>query len=136
MKRPTKALSIAVFDELNARLSRRQRNKTTPGWTYLPQVPEIKCADGLTMSVQASETHYCTPRDNTGPWTAVEVGFPSRRVRALMPYAETKSNPTGTVYAWVPIGIVAQVIAWHGGFAPTEMDRLVAEFTGKVTEDE
>ncbi len=34
--------------------------------------------NGGTISVQASETHYCTPRDNTGPWTEFETGHPIR----------------------------------------------------------
>ena len=41
------------------------------------QIPEIVCKDGTTLSVQASEFHYCTPRDNKGPYTHVEIGFPS-----------------------------------------------------------
>ena len=38
----------------------------------------VVCADGFRMSVQANETAYCDPRDNTGPYTEVEVGFPNR----------------------------------------------------------
>ena len=45
-------------------------------------VDRIVCADGHTLSVQASETHYCTPRDNRGPWTHVEVGYPTAQPEA------------------------------------------------------
>jgi len=41
--------------------------------------PRIYCHDGFNLSVQASEVTYATPRSNTGPYTAVEVGFPSHR---------------------------------------------------------
>ena len=34
----------------------------------------IRCHDGFQMSIQASRDHYCTPRDDTGPCSAVEVG--------------------------------------------------------------
>lgn len=137
MRQPTKALLARTLDELIVRLS-RPMSRTPSGWTYLPQVPLVVCLDGFTMSVQASETHYCSPRLNFGPWTAVEVGFPSQRVNMLEKYRErlAGNGPTNSVYPYVPIEIVAKVIAWHGGFAPTEMGRLVAEFTGKVTEDE
>lgn len=75
----------------------------------------IECADGLTLSVQASVTHYCTPRDSVGPWIAVEIGFPSRRVGEFMEYAENPDDATGTVYGYVPVEVVEAVIEKHGG---------------------
>jgi len=77
--------------------------------------PQIICADGLSMSVQASKYHYCTPRDDFGPYSKVEVGFPSERIEEFMPFAEDSDRPTDTVYALVPIEIVEQVIEAHGG---------------------
>lgn len=38
----------------------------------------LVCKDGTTLSVQASEYHYCHPRNNDGPWTAFETGTPLR----------------------------------------------------------
>ena len=73
------------------------------------------CASGLSFSMQVSEGHYCTPRNNTGPWTHVEIGFPTERVEEFMPYAEDPSNPTGTVYAWVPLEEVQKVIRKNRG---------------------
>ena len=76
----------------------------------------IKCADGFSMSVQASESHYCSPRvTGLGFYDSYEVGFPSERDGLLMPYAEKPERPTETVYGWVPASIVATVIAKHGG---------------------
>jgi hypothetical protein len=80
-------------------------------------LPRLTCKNGLTLSVQASYTHYCTPRQDRGPWTHVEVGFPSVKVEALMPYAEREDKPTDTVYGWVPIELVEQVIQENGGLA-------------------
>lgn len=47
---------------------------------------QITCQDGTTLSVQVSETHYCSPRDNFGPYYQVEVGFPmTAEGRAAIP---------------------------------------------------
>ena len=75
----------------------------------------IECADGFSMSVQASAEYRCTPRDDVGPYSAVEIGFPSERVEALMKWAEDPNYPTGTIYGWVPVEVVDAVIAAHGG---------------------
>lgn len=75
----------------------------------------IAFADGTTLSAQANEFTYCWPRDNTGPWTCVEVGMPSCSIAELMPFAEEPSDPTGTVYARVPVVLLAWVAASKGG---------------------
>ena len=77
--------------------------------------PRIQCADGFNLSVQARVMCYCEPRNDDGPWSAVEVGFPSEKEELLMEYAEVPSDPTGTVYGWVPVETIADVIAKHGG---------------------
>lgn len=85
---------------------------------HLKHVPVVKCADGLEMSVQASAFHYCTPRDSAGPWSKVEVGFPSKCVEQFMPFIDgSDEDPTDTVYGYVPLSTVAEVVAEHGGFA-------------------
>lgn len=77
--------------------------------------PSVRCADGFNMSVQASSGHYCSPRNDVGPWVTVEVGFPSQACADLMPYAENADAPCDTVYGWVPVEVVEKVIADHGG---------------------
>jgi hypothetical protein len=86
---------------------------------HLKHVPTVKCADGFKMSVQASAFHYCTPRDSEGPWSKVEVGFPSKRVEQFMTFIidDSQDDPTDTVYGYVPLSTVAEVVAEHGGFA-------------------
>lgn len=79
--------------------------------------PRLVCADGFNLSVQASETHYCKPRDNDGPYTHVEIGFPSDVEPEFMPYVEDAEQPLDTVYAQVPIEVVLAVINKHGGLA-------------------
>jgi hypothetical protein len=92
----------------------RQAEMTTVGHLFR-QVRPITCASGLTLSAQASVTHYCEPRDSVGPWTAVEIGFPSERVEEFMDYAENPETPTDSVYGWVPVEVVEAVVNSHGG---------------------
>ena len=73
----------------------------------------IVCKSGLVMSIQASEYHYCSPRNNKGPYSTVEIGYPSRFVADLIPFAEDKDNPT--VYGNVPVEVVESIIAANGG---------------------
>ena len=75
----------------------------------------VQCADGFHMSVQARATSYCSPRNNTGPYTQAEVGFPSAPEPLLLPFAEDPEKPTQTVYGYVPRNVIATVIAKHGG---------------------
>ena len=38
----------------------------------------ITCSDGVSLSVQASRSHYSSPRSLYGPYSKVEVGFPGK----------------------------------------------------------
>ncbi len=76
----------------------------------------ITCADGFSLSVQASYTHYCNPRqDGVFEYDAVEVGFPSAVEPLLLPYAERPETPTDTVYGGVPVELVNAIVNAHGG---------------------
>lgn len=89
-------------------------------WT----APRITCADGASLSVQASRTHYCTPRDSVGPWIEVEVGYPSvAPPETWREFCEDWEHPTDTVYGYVPIDLVRKFIADHGGEVIAERPR-------------
>lgn len=78
--------------------------------------PFLVCKDGTKLSVQASSFHYCTPRSNSGPYTEVEMGFPSvAPTGVLLTRAEDPEHPCDTVYPYVPIAEIEQFIADHGG---------------------
>lgn len=78
--------------------------------------PKIVCADGFTISVQASYFHYCEPRTNSGPWETVECGYPSAHPgEDFVEYAEDMDNPLDTVYGYVPVDVVQALIDFHGG---------------------
>lgn len=82
----------------------------------------IECADGFTMSVQASRFNYCEPRmDNAKAYAQVEVGFPNAYEPLLAPWIEDPYDPTGTVYGYVPSQVVLDVIAKHGGIVSGEL---------------
>jgi hypothetical protein len=90
----------------------------------------VRCADGYTLSVIAGEGCYCTPRPDRhggfghtpggypGPYTHVEVGFPSAQPEPWDRWREfcgSPDKPTGTVYAYVPVELVRELVAAHGG---------------------
>lgn len=83
--------------------------------SHFPLSKRITCADGFSLSVQATQAAYCYPRKNIGPWLEVEVGFPSAAPELIMEYAEEPKKPTKTVYGYVPIELVEELIAMHGG---------------------
>ena len=74
----------------------------------------ITCQSGLSLSVQANNYAYCEPRNDSGPYSHVEVGYPSRAIEALLPYAENPAVPTETVYPYVPVGIVEAILLENG----------------------
>ena len=87
---------------------------------------KVVCADGFTMSVQAHAGAYCLPRMTDAPvYREVEVGFPNAEEPMLMDWAEEKRRPTDTVYGWVPVNVVTNVIAKHGGMVSGEVPRGV-----------
>lgn len=93
---------------------RLQKHLDTPeihyriGRTYKVPAELVKCADGTTLSVQASEYLYCTPRANSGPYTHVEVWNVSAPVKEF-DYDEDEPS------AYVPIEKVVEFIDNHGG---------------------
>jgi len=86
-----------------------------------PHNPVITCKDGFTISVQARDGAYCTPRSDypDTPYTAVECGYPSSKptTKALLEYAELCGTDSycDTVYGYVPISVVQAELDAHGG---------------------
>ena len=77
----------------------------------------IICVDGFSMSVQASTTHYCSPKaDSAESYGAVEVGHPSQLEELLEPHK--------AIYPYTPAAVVLQVIAKHGGVADGQLPPL------------
>ena len=77
----------------------------------------IRCWDGLAFSAQVGEGRFCLPMNDCGPWTAVEIGFPSREVEEFKGFEDScdHDDPTG-VYSRVPVEVVESVVKKHGGW--------------------
>ena len=89
-----------------------------------PKNKRVICKDGFSFSVQAHEGGYCTPKeDNAESYTEVEIGFPDAEEYVLKPYCEDPTDPTGTVYGYVPIDLVRHLIDKHGGIEEGEVPK-------------
>ena len=87
------------------------------------RLPHIVCADGFSMSVQVGYSLYCTPKKVAKRYSAVEIGYPSEREPLIEKYVESiyeDPDYTDTVYPYVPVKIVNQVLKKHGGIDLTE----------------
>ena len=84
----------------------------------------VTMASGLTVSVQASDGHYCSPRLNQndlprcGEYSSVELGFPSEQ---LPPVFEKYRDGDDDVFAYVPAHLVLRLIAENGGVMSGEL---------------
>lgn len=76
--------------------------------------PRITCKDGVTLSVQVGKFLYCTPRTDYGPYSKVEVGFPSiRPPDSWEPYFEGEWQVPGLIGSLVRIWQDRSMV-WHG----------------------
>jgi|TARA_R110001583_G_scaffold16234_5_gene66148 hypothetical protein len=94
----------------------------------------VVCADGFSVSVQAADGSYCSPRNSVGPWESVECGFPTAKDPVLEAWAEDPRagicKDTGhvqTVYGWVPSQVILRVIESHGGMVSGELPEMVPD---------
>ena len=99
----------------------------------------VHCHDGYSVSIQAGKYKYSYPRDDHGPYIEVELGFPSSADPLLDGYAEnynaeTFNDPTDTVYPYVPVGIVRDLIIKHGGATSGEVPPGVLMFMAEGME--
>ena len=91
-------------------------NTRSFGFSYgkVCAVPKIKIADtDYELSIQASENHYCSPRENMQEvYDEVEIGFPNFifSENFINQYAEEPESPKDTVYGYVPMEELAQEI--------------------------
>jgi hypothetical protein len=92
---------------------------TSHGFGTKPIAHRITCKDGESLSVQASEGHYCKPRRNRGPYFCVEVGFPTvEPPETWKEYFDgdwDSQDRAASVYGYVPIDLVVDFINAHGG---------------------
>lgn len=85
---------------------------------HYAQIARVKCADGYSVSIQASSGHYCSPRltlSSVSDYESFELGFPTVGDSELIEYAENTEDLTDTVYGYVPREVIESVISKHGG---------------------
>lgn len=98
--------------------------------SLLPQMPRLYLVDGSSLSVQAGDGLYSTPRANTGPFTHVEVGYPSENPpETWRGYADDEEKPTNTIYSYIPLPLVLLYIGAHGGI---DVDKTFAGYEFKI----
>lgn len=107
------------MDQINEFLKNNYSGHVINGLYGPEEIPEvtkrIECNDGFSISVQANTFSYCIPRENKAwPYSKVELGFPSTIDDLIEDFSE-KPGSTKTVYPYVPIEIVNQLIEKHGG---------------------
>lgn len=105
------------MDRINEYLKETRRvDKLYDGSEYELNRPRLVCADGFSVSVQASEYHYCWPRINGAEkYESVELGYPNLEDTLITDYAEDDDRLTDTVYGYVPVHIVCELVEKHGG---------------------
>lgn len=76
------------------------------------RIPRM-CFGDFELSIQASEHHYCSPREYVGRYDSVEIGFPDFDFSKefIDKYAENPGEPQDTVYGYVPIGEIAKELS-------------------------
>lgn len=102
---------MTTFEKLQQHLAAPRITTYGDGFQHKEVAPLVRCTDGTSMSVQASEHAYCSPRTNIGPYTKVEV-WRCGEVPAWAEYGDGEEP-----YAYLPIELVVEEIDRRGGFA-------------------
>ena len=100
---------------------------------YKPTNPRIYFNNGGSVSVQASKTHYCDPRNDEGPYSEMEVGFPSEGTIVpdeIMRHLDGNIDAEDfdkhkSVYGYVPVSIIKMMVDANGGIKTGELPPMV-----------
>lgn len=86
-------------------------NRVRPVFTFITNEKDLE------VSIQASENHYCTPKeDNADSYECVELGYPNFLFSSgfIAKYAEDIDNPKDTIYGYVPLKELAEELSTLG----------------------
>ena len=100
---------------------------------YKPNNPRIFFNNGGSVSVQASKTHYCYPRNDVGPYSEMEVGYPSEGTIVpdeIMRHLDGNIDAEDfdkhkSVYGYVPVSIIKMMVDANGGIKTGELPPMV-----------
>jgi len=94
--------------------------------------PRVHCADGISLSIQASEYAYCHPRQRYNRhWTtynSVEVGYIwDKDSQPFVPPDLWRQYQDGDspVWGYVPVSVVEEFIQAHGAEVEAPLDPFV-----------
>jgi hypothetical protein len=100
-------------DHVNEFLAERKAHtgKTTVRAMYFKR--------GGAMSVQASSHHYCSPKNDTGPYTSVEVLVMSPRLKVPKSFGKPseKFDNGERLWGFLPVSVLNAEIERRGGIA-------------------
>ena len=104
---------------------------------FLGVRPRVVCKDGFKISIQAGRGYSCTPENDDGPYTHVELGYPEYPSKLILrmikmvgipiseptikTYAVNKNRLEETIYKQVPVAAVDRLLAEHGGLIGFEI---------------
>ena len=100
------------------------------------RLPHIICGDGFSMSVQVGYSLYSTPKKIAKRYSAVEIGYPSDHEPLIEKWAEfipfggeedKEPDYTDTVYPYVPVKVVDELITFHGGINENAVRERIKE---------
>mgnify|MGYP001552072057 FL=1 len=81
-----------------------------------PINPRVILNSGASLSIQASSSHYCLPREDEGPYTHYEMGFPENLEESdLAMLEEFEEAPGEGVCPYVPKDVLKKIINRNGG---------------------
>lgn len=95
-------------------------------YSIIEPLPRIICKDGFSMSVQAGVVYYSYPKSNYGPYSHLEVGYPSHPEELLYKYKSGNFNQLDPVYCYVPKSIIMEIIKKHKSlFGFMKVDKVI-----------
>ena len=110
---------------------------------FKPLYKRVVFNNGGSISIQASRTAYCEPRNDEGPYTKMELGYPSKDTvlpENLLKYVEQSvvynddgsmgtNDPYNSVYPYVPLVVIRHLIDSNGGIKSGELPPMKKSFT-------
>lgn len=83
---------------------------------YRTPINAAVCKDGFTVSIQASEFSYCSPRITADvEYRSFELGFPNMDVPELAEWKDGDGDDKQSVYGYVPVETIVRLLEKHGG---------------------
>lgn len=91
----------------------------------------VVCKDGYSISIQAHEGAYCSPRqDGAECYSLVELGYPNQSDSLIDHLAETPDKPKKTIYGYVDVNTVYLLLTKHKGIIEGDVPAGVPVYAG------